>query len=76
MMTMEAELRALKDELSNRGSSMASNTSSQATLKEKEEVQEKPDAPIDSTEVPNNNKTEQNNDDENDEAKVETEENT
>ena len=33
MMTMEAELRALRDELSNR-SSLTSNTSSQATLKE------------------------------------------
>ena len=75
MMTMEAELRALKDELSNRGSSMASNTSSQATLKEKEEVHEKPDASVDTTEVPNNNKIEQN-DDEIDEAKFETEENT
>ena len=32
-MTMEAELRALRDELSNR-SSLASNTSSQATLKD------------------------------------------
>jgi len=36
MMTMEAELRALRDELSNR-SSLASNTSSQATLKEKDD---------------------------------------
>ena len=36
MMTMEAELRALRDELSNR-SSLASNTSSQATIKEKDD---------------------------------------
>merc|ERR1719232_563159 len=36
MMTMEAELRALRDELSNR-SSLASNTSSQVTIKDKEE---------------------------------------
>ena len=37
MMTMEAELRALRDELSNR-SSLASNTSSQATLKDTKEL--------------------------------------
>ena len=45
MMTMEAELRALKDELSNRGSSsLASTTSSQAGLKEKDEaILEKPE---------------------------------
>jgi len=35
MMTMEAELRALRDELSNRSASLASNTSSQVTIKEK-----------------------------------------
>ena len=34
-MTMEAELRALRDELSNRSASLASNTSSQVTIKEK-----------------------------------------
>ena len=40
MMTMEAELRALRDELSNR-SSLASNQSSQATfIKDKEDPTE------------------------------------
>jgi len=65
MMTMEAELRALKDELSNRGSSMASNTSSQATLKEKEasEVsQEKSETEPENTEVPPSDDKTENND--------------
>lgn len=43
VMSMEAELRALREELSNR-SSLASNTSSQATLKEKEEASSLPES--------------------------------
>ena len=70
MMTMEAELRALKDELSNRGSSsLASTTSSQAGLKEKDEAMpmnpEKPEINVanNETEVA----TSKNNDDDDDE---------
>ena len=46
MMTMEAELRALRDELSNR-SSLASNTSSQATLKDTKELDSLTEAGLD-----------------------------
>ena len=71
MMTMEAELRALKDELSNRGSSsLASNTSSQVTLKEKDEL-EKADnnvaneTPRELVATPKNNDAEQKSNNEN-----------
>ena len=43
---MEAELRALRDELSNR-SSLASNTSSQATLKDTKELDSLTEAGLD-----------------------------
>ena len=49
LMSMEAELRALRDELSNR-SSLASNTSSQATVKDKEESTTQPARPPSGTE--------------------------
>ena len=52
MMTMEAELRALRDELSNR-SSLASTTSSQATVKEKEATENNPEAAAAETKTEN-----------------------
>lgn len=54
MMTMEAELRALRDELSNR-SSLASNTSSQATLKDKEDANTLVQTPENDSEVKKEN---------------------